>query len=72
MQEHPLARPDADPLAAERGSKAWTSRRFALLAAGALGAAAFAFGALHMAAELRKPAPEAAAQAERTVDAATP
>jgi hypothetical protein len=54
MREHPLADPAADPLATERGTRRWTTRRIGLLAAGILGAAAFAYGATHMAAESSK------------------
>lgn len=43
-----FADPKDDPLAQERGTRRMTSRRLALLAAGLLGAAAFAFGALQM------------------------
>lgn len=54
MREHPLSDPAADPLAQDRGTRKWTSRRLALLAAGVLGAAAFAYGATHMMAEVSK------------------
>jgi hypothetical protein len=43
-----FADPKDDPLAQERGTRKMTSRRIALLAAGLIGAAAFAFGAVHM------------------------
>ena len=52
MREHPLADPAADPLAQERGTRKWSTRRVGLLLAGVLGAAAFAFGATHMATKL--------------------
>ena len=49
-----LSDPAADPLAKERGTRKWTARRRALALAGALGAIAFAYGALHISREVAK------------------
>ena len=48
-----LSDPAADPLAKERGSRAWTARRRVLALVGLLGAIAFAYGAVHMATEVK-------------------
>lgn len=70
MREPPLADPAADPLATERRSRRWTSRRIFLLAVGVFGAAAFTFGAVYVGAELlKRPAPEAAAGAAHEAEA---
>jgi hypothetical protein len=69
-----LSDPDADPLAKERGTRRWSTRRWALLAAGLVGAAAFAFGAAQIGVEFgRKGVPEEArAGAAHNAEALTP
>lgn len=69
MRENPLADPAVDPLETERRSRKMTPRRMFLIAVGAFGAAAFAFGVVYTAVEFTKrPATEAAAGAQHAAE----